>query len=190
MSAHLTRAQLLLAQFRPADAERELMQALAAQPEDTSALALLALSRGEQHKGPEALEAIRTAIGLAPDNAYLHYVHAVTLHQLLRHKDARAAINEAIRLDPEDEDSFTLLASIELAGRDWPAALAAAEQALALNPEHVNAANLRAMALVNLGRKQEASATVDYALQREPDNAFSHANQGWTCLHRNDPHRA
>ncbi len=190
MSAHVTRAQLLLAQFRPADAERELLQALAAQPDDSSALALLALSRSEQNKGPEALDAIRTGIGLAPDRAYLHYVHAVTLENLLRHKEARTAINEALRLDPDDEDSFTLLASIELASRDWNAGLAAAEQALALNPEHVNAANLRAMALVNLGRKEEASATVDYALQREPENAFSHANQGWTCLHRNDPRRA
>jgi tetratricopeptide (TPR) repeat protein len=190
MSAHLARAQLLLAQSRPADAEREALLALTAQPDDTAALALLALSRSEQRKGPEALSAAETAIGLAPDSSYLHYVHAVALHRLDRDDDARRAIGEALRLNPEDEDLFSLLSSIELARRNWPAALEAAEQALALNPEHVNAANLRAMALVRLGRKAEATATVGFALHRAPDNAFSHANQGWNCLHQNDPRRA
>ncbi len=190
MSAHVARAQLLLAQSRPADAERELLLALGAQPDDTAALALLALSRCDQGKGSEALAAAETAVGLAPDSAYLHYVRAVALHRLNRESDARLAIAEALRLQPDDEDYFPLLASIELAARDWNAALTAAEQALALNPEHVNAANLRAMALVRLGRKEEATATVEFALHRAPDNAFSHANQGWNCLHRNDPKKA
>ncbi|MCX6952288.1 MAG: tetratricopeptide repeat protein [Verrucomicrobia bacterium] len=190
MSAHFARAQLLMAQSRPADAERELMAALATQPDDPAALALLALSRSEQRKGPEALAAAESAIGLAPDEAYFHYVHAVTLHRLDRDDDARRAVGEALRLNPADEDLFSLLASIELARRNWPAALEAAEQALTLNPEHVNAANLRAMALVRLGRKEEATATVDFALHRAPENGFSHANQGWNCLHRNDPKKA
>jgi tetratricopeptide (TPR) repeat protein len=190
MSPHLARAQLLLAQSRPADAERELMQALAERPDDPAALALLALSRSDQRKGPEALEAAEAAIGLAPDHAYFHYVHAVTLHRLDRDDDARRAIGEALRLDPSEPDHFSLLASIELARRNWPAALEAAEQALALNPEHLNAVNLRAMALVRLGRKEEATASVDFALNRAPESGFSHANQGWNCLHRNDPKKA
>lgn len=190
MSAHLARAQLLLAQSRPADAEREAVLSLATQPDDPIALALLALSRSEQRKGPAALAAAETAIGLAPDNGYFHYVLAVVLHRLDRDDDAQRSIAEALRLQPADEDFFSLLASIELARRNWPGALEAAEQALALNPEHVNAANLRAMALVRLGRKAEASATVDFALHRAPDNAFSHANQGWNLLHHNDPKKA
>ncbi len=190
MSSHLARAQLLLAQSRPADAERELMSALAQRPDDPQALALLALSRIDQRKGPEALAAAEAAIGLAPDVAYFHYVRALTLHRLDRDDEARTAIAEALRLDPSDPDHFSLLASIELARRQWPATLEAAEQALALNPEHINAANLRAMALVRLGRKEEAMATVDFALHRAPDSGFSHANQGWNCLHRNDPKKA
>lgn len=190
MSAHLARARLLLAQSRPADAERETLLALAAQPDDTAALALLALSRTDLQKNAEALAAARTAIGLAPDDSYLHYVHAFVLHRLDREDDAFAAAQEALRLAPDEADHFSLLASIELGRRNWPAALAAAERALALNPEHVSAANLRAMALVRLGRKEEATASVDFALNRAPEDAFSHANQGWTCLHRNDPKRA
>ena len=190
MTAHLERAQLLLAQSRPADAERESMLALSAQPDNPQALALLALSRIEQDKRNEALEAAREAVGLAPDIPYFHYVHAAVLHRMDREEEAFRAAQEALRLDPHDADHFSLLASIELARRRWPAALEAAEQALALNPGHVGATNLRAMALVRLGRKAEAMTTVDYALHRAPDDAFSHANQGWNCLHQNDPRKA
>lgn len=190
MSAHLERARLLLAQARPADAENEAMQALAAQPQDAGALAVLALSRAAQDKRAPALEAAREAVGLAPDVAYLHYVHAHVQHRLDREDDAFRAIQEALRLDPHDADYHAELAAIELSRGNWPASLEAAERALAIDAEHVGAANLRAMALVRLGRKAEAVETVDYALHRAPENALSHANQGWNLLHQNDPKRA
>jgi tetratricopeptide (TPR) repeat protein len=190
MSAHLARAQLLLAQSRPADAEREAMLVLAAQPENTAALAILALSRSAQQKGTEALTVAEKAISLAPDDPYLHYIRGITLHRLERNDEARATVRESLRLQPENEDVFTLLSAIELGRNDWAAALTAADQALALNPEQVEAANFRAMALVRLGRKAEATDTVDFALHQEPENALSHANQGWNYLHRNEPRRA
>jgi tetratricopeptide (TPR) repeat protein len=190
MSDRLARARLLLAQSRPVEAEREAGLAVAAEPEDTAALAVLALSLSEQKKAAGALAAARRAIGIEPDVAHLHYVHAVVLHRADAENEARGAIAEAIRLDPENADHFSLLSSIELARRDWKAALAAAEQSLALNPEHIGAANLRAMALVQLGRAGEAEQTVEFALRRAPENAFSHANQGWTRLHQNKPRQA
>jgi tetratricopeptide (TPR) repeat protein len=190
MSAHLERARLLLAQSRPADAERESMLALAQQPDDPQALGLLALSRLEQGKKVPALEAAQNAVGLAPDEPFFHSVEAHVLREMDRPDDAFRSVQEALRLDPGDSDHFALLASIELYRNRWPAALEAAEQALALNPEHVGAANLRAMALVRLGRKAEAMESVDYALDRAPEDAFSHANQGWNLLHRNEPKRA
>jgi tetratricopeptide (TPR) repeat protein len=190
MSVHLERAQLLLAQSRPADAERESMLALAQRPDDPHALALLALSRLQQAKREPALEAARQAVGLAPDEPFLHNVHAHVLREMDRRDEALAAVREAIRLDPGDADHFALLASVELGRGKWQPALEAAESALALNPEHVGAANLRAMALVRLGRKAEAMESVDYALDRAPDDAFSHANQGWNQLHRNNPKKA
>lgn len=190
MSAHRERAQVLLAQSRPADAEQEALLALAANPNDPAALAILALSRIERNKREGALDAAQNAVGLAPDVPYFLYVHAVVLHRCDRDEDAFRTIQDALRLDPSDADYFALLGSIELARRRWAAALEAAERALALNAEHVAAANLRAMALVRLGRKDEAMLTVDQALHRAPEDAFSHANQGWNCLHRNEPKKA
>jgi tetratricopeptide (TPR) repeat protein len=190
MSIHLERAQLLLAQSRAADAEQEAMRALTSDPTDARALALLALSRIEQGKQQPAVEAAQEAVGLAPDVSYYHFVYGHVLHRTNREDDAFRAVQEALRLDPADPDNFALLASIELARRRWPAALEAAETALALNAEHVTALNLRSIALVRLGRKSEAMAAVDYALDRAPENAFSHANQGWNCLHQNRPKQA
>src|SRR5579883_2071507 len=124
---HLERARLLLQQSRAVDAERESMLAIAQAPDHPLAHAYLALSRSEQGK-KEALESARTAVSLAPDSAYFHYVYAVVLHRLDRDAEARTEIDEAIRLDPNDETHFALLASIQLARRDWPAALEAAER--------------------------------------------------------------
>lgn len=190
MNPHLLRAQLLLSQSRAADAEREVNLALAQNPEDPQAHALLACARVDAKRAAEALAPAQAAVGFAPDESYFHYVHAFVLHHLDKEKEALQAVNEALRLSPENEDNFALRSSIHLARRDWVAALADAEAALAIDPEHVTAANLRAMALVRLGRKEEATLTVDAALQRAPENAMSHANQGWTCLHRNDPRAA
>lgn len=186
MSVHLARAQLLLQQSRPADAEREAGLAAAENPELPQAHALLALCRINQDKRGPALEAALTAVRLSPDDAHFHYIHALVLHRSERQKEALAAAHEAVRLAPDDDESFSLLAAIHLNQGDWQAALGAAEQALALQPDSTEAANFRAMALVRLGRKAEAMQTVDATLRRDPENAFSHANQGWNCLHRNE----
>ena len=190
MSAHLARAQLLLAQSRPADAERESMLALAQRPDDPQALALLALSRlqqGEARARARGRAAVRRG-SWRRTNRFSTTSMRTCCARRAAHDEALAAVTqEAIRLDPGDADHFSLLASIELGRGKWQPALEASEQALALNPEHVGAANLRAMALVRLGRKAEAMESVDYALDRAPDDAFSHANQGWNQLHRNQP---
>jgi tetratricopeptide (TPR) repeat protein len=46
------------------------------------------------------------------------------------------------------------------------------------------------MALVKLGRKEEAGHTIDVALTRDPDNAVTHANMGWALLESGDPEKA
>ncbi len=190
MSLLFDRAALLLQQGRHADAEAELRRLLAEQPDHGLALAYLALAVSAQGRRDEALTIATDAIRAAPDFDFAHYVRAHVLHRADREKEALAAMDEVIRLNPQDARNFTLLASIHLGLRDWQNALLATEQALALDPEHVPAANLRAMALVRLGRRDEASATVDFALERDPENALSHANQGWNELHHNRPRKA
>ncbi len=190
MSKHLDRAVVLIQQSRHDLAEQELRLALGAEPENARAHALLALCLAKREQFQDATEEARQAIGLAPDQPFCHYVMASILHDRRRFDEAEEAITEAIRLYPEDADYWSVLAGIRLAQRRWPAALEAAQTGLTHDPEHVGCNNLRAMALVKLGRKAEAGATIDAALARDPEDAFSHANKGWTLLEQRDTTKA
>ena len=190
MNPNLERALLLFQQSRHEMAEGELRQALAADPQDAYAHALLALCLAHREKFSEATDEARQAIHLAPDFSFAHYAHASVLDDRNRFAGALTAINEAIRLDPEDADYHALLGSIHFQERRWADALSAAEQGLQFNPEHVGCTNLRAMAMVKLGRKGDAGRTIDSALAKNPDNALTHANQGWTLLEHGDSKKA
>ncbi len=190
MNPNLERALLLFQQSRHEMAEAELRQALASEPDDAYAHALLALCLSEREKFDDATAEARQAIHLAPDFPFAHYAHAHVLYDRNRYPEALAAIQEAIRLDSTDADYFSLLASIHFHERRWSGALQAAEQGLQFDPEHIGCTNLRAMAMVKLGRKAEAGATIDAALAKNPDNAITHANQGWTLLEKGEPKKA
>lgn len=190
MNAHVERARVLLHQSRHEMAEQELRQALANNPEDSSAHAMLAVSLSAQKKFAEANVAARAAIHQAPYLPYSHYVLSRVYEAQDRHQEAELAVYEAIRLDPEEADYYAQLASIKCNQKKWATALQAAEQGLQLDAENIECTNLRAIALVKLGRKQEAVTTIDGALARDPENDITHANQGWTLLQKGEPVRA
>jgi tetratricopeptide (TPR) repeat protein len=190
LNPNLQRALLLFQQSRFELAEPELRQALASDPDDTYAHALLALCLAHAEKFDEATQEARQAIHLAPDFGFAHYALANVLHDRRRYNEAVAAVSEALRLEPEDSDYCALLSQIRLDQRNWPAALEAAERGLQFDPSHVGCTNLRAIALVKLGRKAEAGATIDAALARNPADATTHANQGWAYLEQSDPRKA
>ena len=190
MNPNFQRALLLYEQSRHELAEEQLRQALAAEPDDPHAHALLALCLARREKFEEAATEARQAIQLAPDFDFAHYAHASVLHDRNHLEAAQRAIEEALRLAPEDADYWALLSQIRLDQRQWSPALEAAERGLRFIPGHVACTNLRAIALVKLGRKSEAGATIDAALARNPDNAVTHANQGWTLLEQNQPAKA
>jgi Tfp pilus assembly protein PilF len=189
-SAAYERALVLHHQHRYADAERELRAGLGQDPHDPRLHAMLALCLTEQKRFREATEEAQAAIGLAPDDASSHYALASVLFDRQRFGEAAGAIEQAIRLDMYNPAFFALLSGIRFEQRSWPAALAAAEKGLELDPENNGCANLRAMALVKLGRRDEAGRSIGDALHRDPDNANTHANQGWTLLHQNRPRQA
>ncbi|HKS36788.1 MAG TPA: tetratricopeptide repeat protein [Verrucomicrobiae bacterium] len=190
MNPNLERGLLLYQQSRYDLAEQELRQALAADPDDAYSHALLALCLTEQKEFKDATEEAHRAVHQAPDDPFSHYALARVFYDRDRPDEAVAAISESIRLDPADADYQSLLAAIRFDQRRWQDALTAAEQGLQNNSEHVGCTNLRAMALVKLGRRQEAGATIDAALAKNPENAITHANQGWTLLEKRDPQKA
>jgi tetratricopeptide (TPR) repeat protein len=190
MNPQLQRGLLLFQQGRHPLAETEFRQALAQDPDDAHAHALLALCLCHQEKFDPAMQEAQQAIHLAPDFAFAHYALAWVLDERRRYGEALGVLKEAIRLEPQEPDYRALEAQINLNLRQWQPALAAAEAGLQFDPDHVGCTNLRAMALVKLGRKSEAGAALDTALARNPDDAASHANRGWSYLEQSDPRKA
>ena len=187
MSVNRERAFVLFDQHRYELAERELRQALAQDPGDPTAHALLALCLSEQERFAEAEAQARSAVGRGPDLGLVHYALARVLYDRNRMDEAATAVEEAIRHEPEEAPYFSLLAAIHHDERRWKKSLEAADQALALDPEHPGALNLRAMVLRKLGRDREAADTIEGALARDPESAVTHANQGWGTLQRGNP---
>lgn len=187
MHPQLQRAQMLLSQGRSEMAETELRQVLVTDPNDAFAHMLLAACLLDQKQYDQATEEAGQAIHLAPDEAYAHYMMGQVMYHRNRFDEAQRAAESAIALDPYDADYFALMSAIAMERYQWQEALEAAEQGLDAEPDHVRCVNLRAMALTKMGRGDEAEHAMDVALQNAPENAYSHANKGWTHLHQGRP---
>ena len=190
MDKHYQQATVLLEQGRHDLAAEKFRLALADDPENGPGHAMLALCLCAQDQFLEATQEAQTAIRLAPDFSLAHSVLARALLNRNRPDEAERAVREAIRLDPEGAEHYSLLAAIRFQRRDWEGTLRAADDGVALDAEHVGCNNLRAMALVKLGRSAEADTTLESTLARDPENALSHANQGWALLHQGQTKKA
>jgi tetratricopeptide (TPR) repeat protein len=190
MDPHFNRGQLLLSQSRFDLAEQEFRLALAHDPDDPLPHALLALCILEREGFDEAQAEAERAVGLGPDLPFCRRVLAAVFLRRNRLEEAEKVAQTGLEMDPYDPEMHLTLANINLLKRDWKRAEYFANEGLALEPDHVGCANARATALTNLGRKDEAEATIRGILERDPEDAFSHANQGWTALHQSDPNKA
>ncbi len=190
MSAHLNRAQMLLSQERYELAEKELRAALIENPDDSGVLSMLAVCLCEQKKYEEATSAAEQAIASRPDDDFAFYALAIVMYQRNRFAESREAINQAIALDPYDPHHHAHVAALEIQANNYQACLDASDRGLACDPENQRCTNLRAVALTKLGRREEAAAAMETALDLNPENAATHANKGWAALHDREPKEA
>jgi len=187
---HLDRALLLYSQQRHDLAEQELRQGLALDPDNPQAHAFLSLCLIKRKQYDEATDEAEHAIHSAPDYSFAHYVLATVMLERNRFAESMTSTKEAIRLDPYNPNYFAMLGHLHMLDQHWQDALTAAEHGLEVDAENVECNNLRAMALVKLGRKAEAGQTIDETLRRDPENANTHANQGWALLEQRQPEKA
>ena len=187
---HFQRALVLFEQSRLDLAEPEVRLALADDPDNAFAHALLSICMLEREDWNGATDEARTAVRLAPESPFAHATLARVLASRQYLDEALESVEESLRLDPTDADTYALLALIQTERRDWSSALHAAEQGLEHDAEHVGCNNARAMALTKQGRTSEAGNTLAAALGRDPENPMSHANLGWTSLHAGDNKKA
>ncbi len=187
MTPQFSRAIVLIEQRRYEQAIGELQLHLGQQAEDAYAHALLAQCHLQLEHYDEAQRHAEQAIHLAPDAALGYRMLAGVFVERNRFAEAERAIDTALEMDTEDPDLYGLQASILSRQRHWRPAVEAADVGLSLDPEHLVCLNVRAQALVMLGDRAGAAQTVQDALRKNPDDPWIHANQGWACLHANQP---
>ena len=187
----LARAQLLMQQNRPDQAASELRRHLTRDPREPVAHALLAVCLlDEEAQLPTAQQEAELAIHLAPEYDFAFYALALVQHRRHRLKEAMAAINQALALDPTDANYHHLLGSLRLESGQLPAALQAARTGLGFDSEHAGLHSLEARTLARLGRGPEASAAARAALGHGSESSSVQAQAGWVALETNRPAEA
>jgi len=185
------RASILIDQNRHEDAATMLAEALSNNPEDTSALYLLALCQMNiPSKISEAIETINRAISIDSWNSSFFALRSLVYNKLDKHKQALEDADRAICTDPENVFAHIAHGSALLGMEKWRDAEMAFRAALAIDPDNTDAGNLLTMSLRHQNQMSKTTGQVEHLLAKNPNDSFSHANAGWVALERHDLKKA
>jgi cytochrome c-type biogenesis protein CcmH/NrfG len=116
----------------------------------------------------DAERSLRAGLRLAPDDPELKTVLGGVLASERRWQEANSLFKDAARAMPGDFEIWNNLGSTELQMGHPGAAIAAYRKALDLAPHDVGVIVNYAAALAAAGRREDALATVNAALRRDP----------------------
>lgn len=170
------RAQALYELDRWEEAVETAQSGLEREPEDVELLDLLALAELERGRKRQAQKTIGAAIALHPDLSVLHAHRGLILarsaqksFRLASFKKARAAVDEALRLDPACEDALRVRAQIATLSGDRRASEYGAEL-LALDPDDEHAHLITGTAFAGRGEVSTALHHYDEAARLNPSD--------------------
>lgn len=184
IQAFLERANMLIEQGRPKEAETWVKKVLEQEPENDYALSVLARSYMNGKEYDKGIETVNKAIALDPEESHYFYLLGFAYYQKSDHPVAISQLNKAIELDPYQASYFGLLAFIYLEENKFELALEKANEGLEVDPEDITCLNARSKAQNKLKMTDEAIATMQNALEKDPDNEFTHATIGWNLLEK------
>lgn len=183
----LERARFFMDRRRFAQAEAELRAALAADPENAVLQAHLALCIVQD---PARRDEAHTAALQATLKDVLHPLpwYAVSQVESIRGNldQAESAARVALSCNPASTALLAHLAAVVLSRGRADDSLAVADEALAIDPDYLDAHLVRGRALWHLGRHAEAEAAYLRALAADPESADAHTLAGGAALRRGD----
>ena len=179
--AYQGRAQAYLAQGSTGQALADVARALRAKPASFQLLVL----RGRANKQAKLYEAAvadfsqaltsKLQNSLRPDDrATIHSERALVLLKLNRSADARADVDEALRIAPQNASAIATMGSIEEQSGRKPEAIASYSRALAIKPDLEDAKRgLERLTLPEVATLPAPSATPEPALETLEDTERS-----------------
>ncbi len=173
---------MLRGHSRYEDAIEFFNQAITAQPDSADAYAEKALCEYHLDKTREAKASIDRAISLDPEEAFPYAIKALILIELNRARDACAMAKKAISMEAENATFRRILGQCYFAMEKYDKAEHWIRRALAADPDDEVATNLLTALLRQQNRMDENQQHMDRLLERNPENAFTHFNAGYTAL--------
>lgn len=173
-----------------AQAEGFYREILTLVPEQGDALHMLGVLEAQRNNHGIAVDLIRRAIELDPDNPAAHNNHGNALRGLSRHQEALASFDRALALKPDYAEAFNNRGNtLRSLGRPEDA-LASYDRALALKPDNPETLNNRGNVLQDLKRHDDALTSYDQALALKPGGAEAFNSRGVVLLDLNRPEEA
>ncbi|MGI9229509.1 MAG: tetratricopeptide repeat protein, partial [Gammaproteobacteria bacterium] len=185
-------------------AEQTFRRVVRLEPDNFQAQQNLAAALRRQQRYEESLATMQTAAGLIPDPPAQHYYYmGLDAIELARTDQAQAYLSRALSIDPKHEAAGERLAFIHMNAGRYDQALASnpglpqaldilaykhynagrVEQAMelyrhsvAISPNDANAHSNLGSALAQLGRYQEAIASLERALVLDPQQQTARSN--------------
>ncbi|MBS1577225.1 MAG: tetratricopeptide repeat protein, partial [Bacteroidetes bacterium] len=184
ITGYLERADQLLSQGRPKEAEAWVKKVLEAEPENDYALSVLARCFLNSKQYDKGIEVVKHALSVDPEVPHYYYLAAFGYYQKSERASAIFYLNKAIELNPYYAEYFGLLAFIYIDENGFKEALNNANEGLAIDAGNITCLNARSTALNKLRMTDDAINTMQDALAQDPDNEFTHATVGWNYLEK------
>jgi Tfp pilus assembly protein PilF len=179
------RAELLLAQGRPAEAETALAEALARDPRNTDALALRAVIAVARKQKDQALAA-REAVTFDPANPRAPLALSYAAQAAFDIPQARESLEAAAASTPDDALIQARLAEVQLMQGDTSAAHRSATRALELDPANPRAQTIAGFVALARIDTRTAHATFTRAIELGLYNPLAHLGQGLATIRDGD----
>ncbi|MEO1518698.1 MAG: tetratricopeptide repeat protein [Bacteroidota bacterium] len=180
-SAVLQRVELLFRQSRFSEARELLQQHLADYPDDAQAQFYMAstfLQLGEKKKARQLSEML---LSKEPDAFHILALAVEVEMADENYERAENVADELVAKYPQYAESYVKLAAVKLAQRNYDRAMDAARLALEIDPENVDALNLKILVGGLLG-DPSTKQSIEEALHLDPESASTIANQGMQLL--------
>ena len=172
------------------EATPPLEQYLEKRPDDAFARIKLGEAFCSMGKFPEAIESFKRASTTSGPQASLAFAQlGFAYYDEARDQDALVALDQALKLDPQNLDALLYSGMVYLDGNDHQRARSCFEKVLALNPSHVDAQYYMGYIYFSQGEFAKALPLFQSVVQQQPNHLKANYQLAQTYFRLNEPEK-